>query len=86
MAEVSIRVLLELERSLLSEIDKNLPDVSIRVLLEFERSHSVTTCLDSYSVSIRVLLEFERSAETKIMLVAGAMSQSEFCWSLRDPY
>ena len=58
--------------------------VSIRVLLELERSILGFIFMTDEIVSIRVLLEFERSKNEFHNLVKNWLSQSEFCWSLRD--
>ena len=58
--------------------------ISIRVLLEFERSlEECHSWRKPWRVSIRVLLEFERSIFI-MKKVKEIVSQSEFCWSLRD--
>ena len=62
-------------------------NVSIRVMLEFERSREQHCWQHDFltGVSIRVLLELERSFDLNRRFKNDA-SQSEFCWSLRDPF
>ena len=80
---ISIRVMLEFERSYYEENYVTHHCVSIRVSLEFERSHYGEKRETCEIVSIRVMLEFEKSIMSINFMIMIA-SQSEFCWSLRD--